>query len=144
MPSLPQDPATNATLIARLKPLREKLIDVSLRSRLLNYRDLGSQALPLLPCDLDILYQWLVVSEKELEVEGVPKSESKDESVEKSEANAEIPPARPNVDFSGEDATHDIEDGTLRSRDSMMKTQIDKMMRSAMPHSFWCPWLCRR
>ena len=123
MPSLPQDPATNATLIARLKPLREKLIDVSLRSRLLNYRDLGSQALPLLPCDLDILYQWLVVSEKELEVEGVPKSESKDESVEKSEANAEIPPARPNVDFSGEDATHDIEDGTLRSRDSMMKTE---------------------
>jgi very-short-patch-repair endonuclease len=123
MPSLPQEPATKATLIARLKPLREKLIDVSLRSRLLNYRDLGSQSLPLLPCDLDTLYQWLVVSEKELEVEGGAKNDSKDESVAKSEANAEIPPARPSVDFSGENATHDIEDGTLRSRDSMLKTE---------------------
>ena len=115
--------APKSALIARLKPLREKLIDVSLRSRLLNYRDLGSQTLPLLPCDLDTLYQSLVVSEKELEVEGVPKSESKNESVEKSEANAEIPPARRSVDFSGEDATHDIEAGTLRSRDSLLKTE---------------------
>ncbi len=119
---MPQTPnTTHATLLTRLKPLREKLIDVSLRSRLLNYRDLGSQTLPLLPCDLDALYNWLVANEKELEVEGVPKTESKDESSEKPEAK--IPSARPSVDFSGDDATHDVEDGTLRSRDSMLKTE---------------------
>jgi very-short-patch-repair endonuclease len=123
MPNTAAPTASRATLLARLRPLREKLIDVSLRSRLLNFRDLGSQTLPLLPCDLDTLYQWLVASEKELEVEGVPKSESKDESAEKPAADAELPPARPSVDFSGEDATHDVEDGTLRSRDSMLKTE---------------------
>lgn len=110
-------------LDARLNRLREKLIDVSLRSRLLNYRDLGSQALPLLPCDLDTLYQWLVASEKELEVEGVPKGESRDESTDPPEDEAQPPPARPSVDFSGQDATHDVESGTLRSRDSMLKTE---------------------
>lgn len=123
MSTSPSPQATHAALIARLKPLREKLIDVSLRSRLLNYRDLGSQALPLLPCDLDTLYQWLVASEKELEVEGVPKGESRDESSDPPEDEAQPPPARPSVDFSGEDATHDVEDGTLRSRDSMLKTE---------------------
>ena len=118
-----QTSAPKSALLARLKPLREKLIDVSLRSRLLNYRDLGSQTLPLRPCDLDTLYQCLVASEKELEVEGVPKGESRDESTEQSEDEAQPPPARASVDFSGEDATHDVEDGTLRSRDSMLKTE---------------------
>ncbi len=116
-------PTSSQALLARLKPLREKLIDVSLRSRLLNYRDLGSQTLPLLPCDLDTLYQWLVTSGKELEVEGVPKSESRDESTEPAEEDAQPALAKPSVDFSGEDATHDIKDGTLRSRDSMLKTE---------------------
>jgi very-short-patch-repair endonuclease len=115
--------APTSALLARLKPLREKLIDVSLRSRLLNYRDLGSQTLPLRPCDLDTLYQWLVASEKELEVEGVPKGESKDDSTEPPADEAQPPPTRLSVDFSGEDATQDVEDGTLRSRDSMLKTE---------------------
>ncbi len=120
-------PERNSTpppaLLARLKPLREKLVDVSLRSRLLNYRDLGSQTLPLNPCDLDTLYEWLVVSEKELEVEGVPKAEAKISSTELIEDEAQQATARPIVDFSGEDATCDVENGTLRSRDSMMKTE---------------------
>lgn len=89
----------------------------------MNYRDLGSQTLPLKPCDLDTLYQWLVVSEKELEVEGVPKADSSDESTEPPEDQAHPPPVRPSVNFSGEDATHDVEDGTLRSQDSMLKTE---------------------
>lgn len=115
--------APNSALLARLKPLREKLIDVSLRSRLLNYRDLGSQTLPLLPCDLDALYQWLVASEKELEVEGVPKIEPKNEPGEQPKADDEPQQVRSSVDFNGEDATHDVEDGILRSRDSMLKTE---------------------
>ena len=115
--------ASKSALTARLKPLREKLIDVSLRSRLLNYRDLGSQTLPLLPCDLDVLYQWLVASEKELEVEGATKSESKNGSEEQPKEDDEHQSARPSVDFTGEDATRDIEDGILRSRDSMLKTE---------------------
>ena len=115
--------APKSALLARLKPLREKLIDVSLRSRLLNYRDLGSQTLPLLPCNLDTLYRWLVFSEKELEVEGVPKADSRDEDTEPPKDEEQPPLARPSVDFSGEDATHDVEYGTLRSRDSMLKTE---------------------
>lgn len=121
MPAPERNSTPTPALLARLKPLREKLIDVSLRSRLLNYRDLGSQTLPLKPCDLDTLYQWLVVSEKELEVEGVPKAESKNEPPQD---EAPLSPSeRPSVDFSGEDATCDVENGTLRSRDSMMKTE---------------------
>ncbi len=123
MPAPERTSTPTSALLARLKPLREKLIDVSLRSRLLNYRDLGSQTLPLLPCDLDTLYQWLVASEKELEVEGVPKGESRDESKEPPEGEAQPSPTRPSVDFSGEDATHDVEVGTLRSRDSMLRTE---------------------
>lgn len=120
--SPPQQP-THAALIARLKPLREKLVDISLRSRLLNYRDLGSQALPLLPCDLDALYKRLVTREKELEVEGVQKGESRDDPENSVEHQALPKMARASVDFSGEDATHDVEDGILRSRDSMVKTE---------------------
>lgn len=115
--------APKSALLMKLKPLREKLIDVSLRSRLLNYRDLGSQALPLRPCELNTLYQWLVASEKELEVEGVPKGESRNESTEPTEDEAQPKPVRPSVDFTGEDATRDIEVGILRSRDSMLKTE---------------------
>lgn len=111
-----------SALLARLKPLREKLIDLSLRSKLLNYRDVGNQTLPLKPCDLDTLYKWLVVSEKELEVEGVPKADSKSDTVGLRQDEAQ-PPPRPSVDFSGEDATHDVEDGILRSLDSMVKTE---------------------
>jgi len=123
MPAPERTSTPTSALLARLKPLREKLIDVSLRNKLLNYRDLESQTLPLKPCDLDTLYQLLVVSEKELEVEGVPKGESKNESTESPEDETPPPPARPSVDFSGGDTTHDVEDGTLRSRDSMVKTE---------------------
>ena len=121
--STSKDTAAKSILFSRLKPLREKLIDVSLRSRLLNYRDLGSQTLPLLPCDLDTLYQWLVSSEKELEVKGVTKSEQKNEAEDEPKTDAEPKPARPCVDFTGEDATRDIQVGILRSRDSMLKTE---------------------
>jgi hypothetical protein len=131
--------APTSALLARLKPLREKLIDVSLRSRLLNYRDLGSQTLPLRPCDLDTLYQWLVASEKELEVEGVPKGESKDDSTEPPADEAQPPPTRLSVDFSGEDATQDVEDGTLRSRDSMLKTENRMTALFRKYRSAWTP-----
>ena len=123
MPTPATPPTTHATLNARLKPLREKLIDVSLRSRLLNYRDLGSQTLPLLPFDLDTLYERLVTREKVFEVEGLPKSELRDESTEESEADVAPQQARSGVDFTGRDATRDINGGTLRSRDSMLKTE---------------------
>ncbi len=110
---------TQSALLARLRPLREKLVDVTLRSRLLNYRDLGSQTLPLLPCELDALYQWLVTNERELEVEGVQKSEAGERP--NADEEPQLPP--PGVDFTGDDATHDIKGGVLRSRDSMLKTE---------------------
>lgn len=114
--------ATQAALLVRLKPLREKLIDVSLRSRLLNYRDVGSQTLPLLPCDLNLLYERLVTDENVLEVEGT-KIDGKKAVNDVPEESKGAEKNRPIVDFSGEDATRDLKAGTLRSRDSMLKTE---------------------
>ncbi len=106
-----------APLLARLGPLREKLIDIGLRNRLLNFRDVGSQTLPLLPCDLNLLYRTVVTNEDSLRIEGSPRSKS-DEIAE-----GTVIPKKGAVDFSGDDATRDMRRGVLRSRDSTAKTE---------------------
>lgn len=108
---------TRAPLLARLHPLREKLIDVGLRNRLLNFRDVGSQTLPLLPCDLDLLYRTVVTKEDPLHIEGTSRSKSDDGSENTAGSKKSA------VDFSGDDATHDLRRGVLRSRDSTAKTE---------------------
>ena len=102
----------------RLQTLRNRLVDVSLRNRLLNFRDVGSQTLPLRPCDLGALYRALVSSERTLDVEGSPKSQADLEPVDETVP----PPAAPKIRFDGEDATADLNDDVLRSRDTVTKT----------------------
>ena len=105
-------------LQVRLQTLRNRLVDVSLRNRLLNFRDVGSQTLPFRPCNLAALYRALVSSERTLEVEGSSKSQADLEQLDEN-----IPTqVSPKIRFDGEDATADLKDDVLRSRDTATKT----------------------
>lgn len=119
------DSTTTSTrnLHLKLKNLRERLIDLSLRNRLLNFRDVGSQTLPLCPCDPARIYDLLVSKERTLEIEGSLTPEEPNEDKSNGSAESAGPVKRPAIVFDGDDTTEDLEVGILRSRDSAMKTE---------------------
>ena len=87
-----------ASLLAKLEPFRDRLIDISLRNRLLNYKDLGGKNLLLQPLDLDTLYSRLVDDGVKFEIQGTP--QPKEETIELPLGNPppalefETPPSR--------------------------------------------------
>lgn len=58
-------------LLAKLQPLRDRLMDLTMRNRQLSYRDRGAQGMPLCPLDPQKLYTALVEEDHTLKVEGL-------------------------------------------------------------------------
>ena len=129
-----------ASLLAKLEPLRDRLIDISLRNRLLNYKDSGGKNLRLLPLDLDTLYSRLVDGGAKFEIQGTP--QPKEEAMELPFENpppsldeSTLPSRKPGVwpvcpanvanilDETGPDCTADAKRARLRAPDSPAKTE---------------------
>jgi len=97
--------------------MRDRLIDLSLRNRALNYKDSGGKNLKLSKVDLDTLYDMLVTSETELHLQGTPAADLTEAEVDWADANEQLPAqVATALDLTGEDATIDLLSGILRCR----------------------------
>lgn len=104
-------------LLAKLKPLRDRLMDLTMRNRQLNYRDFGAQGVPLCPADPQALYDALVENDESLKVQGL------DMSAEEETKWDEACKSVVGLMMLGGDSTADLNRRTLICAASVKKTE---------------------